>query len=796
MKISLAWLKEWVEIEQSPEALAEALSNAGFEVEAIEYQDQYLKKIVVAEIISADPHPNADKLRITRARTGAGEELQIVTAAANVGVGDKVPLALIGARLGEDFEIKKAKLRGVDSFGMYCSEKELGLARESSGVMILPSDAQIGMEIADYLDKRDVILDITSTANRGDCLSYLGMAREVAAISNKPLRKSLNVLGVSQGEATIRLENQVPDNCRLYFGRAMEGISVGESPTWLQKKLLASGMKPVNNIVDITNYVMLETGQPLHAFDLDEINKGCITIRKALTGESMETLDGIVRTFSSKETVIADGKGPLAIAGLMGGKRGEVGSGTHRILIEAAYFRPAVVRQASKKQNLRTEASHRFERGVDPDGVKKALETAAYWIAELSKGLITSADVSSQSGSLEPLRIDLRLRRVNRVLGTSLSLITVQDLLNRLHFKTKAQGDSLSVEVPSFRREDVTREADLIEEVSRIYGYQNIAATLPSGWGQSRLPHSQYLKGRIREKLVASGLQEVTTYSMVSAQLCQRVLPDYPMQNLIPVANPLTEDYSYLRDSLMPSLLDVAQKNVSRQEKNLFLFEIGKIFKKGEKDHGEAMRVCGLVSGEVLSSWAQKTIQADFFLIKGMVEDLLEFLGIYQKSYLILDQDHRFHPGRSAKIQISGETLGYLGELDPRVAHRFDLGQKVYVFDLDFDLLVKQSSLLRKYRPLPTYPAISRDLAFMAKESLNQVLLEEAIKKRGGSLLKSVRLFDCYQGAPIPAGYRSMAYSLTFMSPEKTLNEDEVNPVLENIVAALEKEFDIQLRSQ
>ncbi len=797
MKISLAWLREWVEIDLSPEDLAEALSNAGFEVESIEYQDQYLKKIVVAEILSADPHPNADKLRITRAGIGAGEELQIVTAASNVGVGDKVPLALIGARLAEDFEIKKAKLRGVDSFGMYCSEKELGLARESSGVMILPPETTVGLEIADYLDKRDIVLEVTSTANRGDCLSYTGIAREVAAITNKPLKKSLSGLGSTPVRASsVRLENKVPDECRTYIGRIMGSVQVAESPAWLKKKLLSSGMKPVNNVVDVTNYVMLEMGQPLHAFDLAEIKNGSLLVRNAAEGEPIRTLDGVERTLSSKDTIIADPEGPLAIAGLMGGKRGEVGPGTHSILMEAAYFLPASVRRASKRHNLRTEASHRFERGVDPEGVGKAIELASYWIAELCNGKVTSSDATSQTGLLEPLRIDLRIGRVNRVLGTSLSLSTVQEVLTRLQFKTKAKDDFLTVEVPSFRREDVTREADLIEEVSRIYGYRNIAATLPTGWGASRQPITHSFKETIREKLASSGLWDVITYSMVSASLYAKVLPGDSPEKLIPVVNPLTEDYAYLRDSLVPSLLEVAQRNTSRQENNLSLFEVGKVFRKGERDHGEALRVCGLLSGELLSTWSQKTIHADFFAAKGIIDDLFGFLGVRQVSYLVLDQDHRFHPGRSAKIQVGGEILGAVGELDPRIAQRFDLMQKVYLFDLDFDLLLKHSSSAKKYQPLPQYPAISRDLAFLVGSSLTQGVLESSIRKHGGALLKSVRLFDCYQGEPVPSGYKSMAYSLTFLSPEKTLTEEEVNPVLKNITAALEKDFGIQLRSQ
>lgn len=796
MKISLLWLKEWVEIELGPEALSDALSNAGFEVESIQYEDKYLHKIVVAEVISAEPHPNADKLRVTQARIGGGEELQIVTAATNVQVGNKVPLALIGARLAEDFEIKKAKLRGVDSFGMYCSEKELGMAKESSGVLILPADAPVGMEIADFLEKRDVVLEVSSTANRGDCLSYQGIAREVGAITAQPLKRSLPPFQEPrQGSASIQLENQSSEDCKLYYGRVLAGVQVQESPSWLKRKLLSSGMRPINNVVDITNYVMLESGQPLHAFDLDEIRASVVKVRSAEEGEMIKTLDGVERVLSSKDLVIADGTGPLALAGLMGGERGEVNAKTQRIFLEAAYFLPAAVRKSSKRHNLRTEASHRFERGVDPNGVIRAMDEATRHIMELTGGKVLGEDRLSRTEDFADSHVELRIPRVNQLLGTDLSLSQIQGILSRLQFECHPQGDRLSVKIPSFRREDVTREADLIEEVSRLFGYQNIPVTLPQGWGRSRVLPEQQFKSLIRSSLSAKGMKEVVTYSLVSAPLCQKVLLDYPVADLIPVANPLTEDYALMRDSLIPSLLEVAQRNRNRQQADLLFYEVGKIFLRTERGFEERLRICGLATGEMISSWSQAKVAADFFALKGIVESLLDELGIGWREYLVLDQDHRFHPSRSAMIRSRGKTLGCLGEVDPRVAARFDLSQKTYLFDLDFEILTGESSMHRKYYALPQFPAISRDLAFIVEARVSHQALSERIQKEGQDLLREVSLFDYYVGEPVPEGFKSMAYSLTFRAPDKTLTDEEVNPVLHKIIISLEKNFRIQLRS-
>ncbi|MHB1420582.1 MAG: phenylalanine--tRNA ligase subunit beta [Bacillota bacterium] len=805
MRVSYEWLKSYVDIDLSPEELAHRLTMAGIAVEGLERMGEEITGVVVGKIAQIQEHPNADKLVICQVDTGEERRYQVVTGAPNVREGQRIPVALAGAKLPTGLAIKKAQFRGVPSEGMLCSAQELKLdpnlliEGQEEGILVLEENAPLGVEITAVLGLNDVVLEFELTPNRADCLGVLNIAREIAAITGKSLK--LPTVEILAGENNINLPLTVKiedtDLCSRYVARMLDGVRIGPSPQWMQRRLRAAGMRPINNIVDVTNYVMLEMGQPLHAFDYATLQDRTIVVRRARPGEKLITLDNVVRELDPGMLIIADAEKPVALAGVMGGLDSEVTGDTRQILIESAYFNPVSIRKTSRKLGLRSEASSRFEKGVNLAGALDAATRAVQLMTQICAGQGRNSFVDECVTDLKTASILLRVEKVNRHLGTDLQAGTVKEILQRLQMRisdTSREGEMM-VEIPAYRG-DIEQEVDLIEEVARIYGFERIPTTLPDGTvGQAQRSLIQRGGDLFRELLTSCGLTEVITYSFVNPLVMDKIMfsPDDPLRRMVQIQNPLSEEQSVMRTTLIPNILEVAGRNASRRVMNLGIFELGKAFSPaGEGQPDEKTMITALCMGNQDKGWNWPAQEFDFYFLKGVVEELFRSLGI--------DCSFRtgsvagLHPGRAAEVLAGNEVIGIIGEVHPDVRENFQLPGRAVVFELNGDTLLEKAQLTVEYKSVGRFPAVNRDLAVVVAEEVPAATVSSIITSAGGRLLRGQHLFDLYQGEQVPAGYKSLAYSLTFQSPDRTLTDEEVGEIHRKVVGELNRRLGAQLR--
>ena len=797
MNVTLNWLKTYIDFELSPNELADRLTMLGVEVESIKQPGSELGGVVVGSVNAIKPHPNADKLVLCQVDIGEPEELQIVCGAPNVRVGMHAPVATIGATLPIGLTIKRAKLRGETSQGMLCSEKELALSEDAAGLMELSTDIPVGTPLATALGLDDTVFELEITPNRPDCLSLIGVAREIRAETGNPLK--LPQVDFKENKTDVRETTSVtigaPDLCPRYAARVIRGVKIGQSPAWLQQRLESVGIGVINNIVDITNFVLMEYGQPLHAFDYHKLTENRIVVRRAVSGEKLKTLDEIERELTSDMLVIADAEKPVALAGVMGGYDSEITEATYDVLLESAYFNPSSIRATAKALGMSTEASYRFERGADPGSVLAALDRAAQLITELAGGTTCKGVVDVYPGEQPLTEIQLRPKRVNFVLGTEIEPATMKEILTRLGFGVETSRSVYSVTVPTFRA-DITREIDLIEEIARVYGYDNIPTALPKGdIPVPALDPKVEVRRCIKQFLLASGMMEALNYSFSDPNSFDktRFAADNPLRSAIPLQNPLSPEMSVLRTTLLPGLLENAQRNRNHQIDTIALFEIGSVFTPSNQQK-EPEQVSGVLAGQVGEGvYSNPYRQPDFYDIKGLVEGILEVCGITDYK-LQKTGAPTFHPGRNAAVMLGDRQLGIFGEAHPEVLENYDLPYKAYLFDFDMEALVDAAIFAKRFEPISVYPKVERDLAIVVDKETLSDMPTELIYKTGGEWVESVRLFDVYEGEQVPEGKKSLAYTIIYHSATETLTDKAVNALHDKIVERLNQELGAELR--
>ena len=805
MNTSLSWIKAYVpELDVTAQEYTDAMTLSGTKVEGYEELDADLDKIVVGQIDKIEKHPDADKLIICQVNVGA-ETVQIVTGAPNVKEGDKIPVVLDGGRVAGGHEpgqrvaggikIKKGKLRGVESAGMMCSIEELGSNREmypeapEYGIYIFPEDTEVGADAVELLGLHDVVFEYEVTSNRVDCYSVVGIAREAAATFRKEFVPPV-VTAVGNDENVndfIKVTVEDPDLCPRYTARVVKNIKIGPSPKWMQRRLASVGIRPINNLVDITNYVMEEYGQPMHAYDLDTIAGGQIVVRRAKENETFVTLDGQERKLDESVLMICDGEKSVGIAGIMGGENSMITDDVHTMLFEAACFDGTNIRKSSKKVGLRTDASGKFEKGLDPNNAEAAMNRACQLIEEMGAGEVVGGMVDVYSKKKEPVRVPFDADEINGLLGTNISK---EEMLSYFK-KIDLEYDEASNEViaPTFRH-DLFRMADLAEEVARFYGYDNIPTTLPRGEATTgKLSFKLRVEEIARDIAEFCGFSQGMTYSFESPKVFDKLLipSDSPLRNTVDIMNPLGEDYSIMRTTSLNGMLTSLATNYNRRNKNVRLYELGNIYLPKS-----------LPLTELPEERMQFTLgmygDGDFFSMKGVVEEFFEKIGLHKKETYDPNAGKPYlHPGRQANIIYDGVVVGYLGEVHPDVADTYGIGTKAYVAVLDMPEITKRATFDRKYTGIAKFPAVTRDISMVMPKEILVGQVEEVIEKKGGAYLESYALFDLYEGAQIKEGYKSVAYSIVFRAKDKTLEEAEISQAMEKILAGLE-ELGIELR--
>ena len=790
MKVLLSWIKDYIDINETPEKIAEALTMTGLEVEEIIQPGKNIKGVVVGKILTKEAHPDSDHLTLCTVDVGQGEPLQIVCGAKNHKAGDVVPVAMIGAKLPSGFEIGKAKMRGVDSFGMLCSKRELGLSEDHSGLYILPQDLKLGEDIVTALKLDEVIFEVSITANRGDALSHLGIARELSAIFNLPLKR--DVLGEADGEGNvndmIKVDIQNNDLCPRYGARIVKNVKIGQSPEWMKDRLENVGIRSINNIVDITNYVMMDIGQPMHAFDYDKLTDKQIIVRNAKAGEKIITLDDVERTLEENMLVVADAKKAGAIAGVMGGVDASVSENTTTVLFEAATFNEVTVRKTSKKLALQSDSSYRFERGVNIDNVPIALNEACRFAKELADGQPVKGICDAYPKPEVLKQIKIRTKRLNKLVGINLTTEQIETYLLRFKFDTKRDGEDLIVDVPPYRH-DITQEVDLIEEVARLYGYNNIPETLPAVASNLHLPTAlQKLEKRLKDHMVSNGFRELITYSFIPAELNTCFQEKKPLV----LKNALSEEMKVLRTSLKWNMFDAIKRNVLNDEFNLKFFEIGKVFHSAD-ENGEQTRLCiGFCGAQNHLDWHDSKKEYDLFTIKGFVQSIADLCKT--KIRFAPSNNTIFHPTMQMDIQLGKTIIGSFGQIHPNLLDNKKLPKSIFIIELDLDKLSEVAETTPRFKAIPEIPAIKRDLALLSPAKVAHRDIQKILVAEGGSLLEDCHLFDVYQGKGIQEGYRSLAYSLSFRDQKKTLTDTEVQPLIDKMVEKLDKALQIKLR--
>ncbi len=804
MIVTYNWLKEFVDCNLAPEELAHRLTMAGLEVDAMELIGVGLDTVIVARLVSVDPHPEADRLTVCQVETGSGR-VQVICGAKNHRSGDLVALAQVGSVLPGDFKIKRSKIRGLESQGMLCSEKELGLAEESVGIMILPAGLPLGIPVFEALGLKDVRFELGLTPNRADCLSIVGVAREVAAMTGSALRLPPAVVAENgeeiERQTSVTIEE--PELCPRYAARLIRNVTIGPSPEWMVRRLESVGQRSINNVVDVTNYVLLELGHPLHAFDFRLLRGGRIVVKRAAGGALFTTLDSQQRPLESTDLTICDGEGPVALAGIMGGENSEIQTDTVDILLESAYFHPGAIRRTSKRLGIHTESSHRFERGADINMVPVALDRAAALIAEVAGGTVAKGAIDNYPKPMAARRIELSVHQTNRILGLVLTPAVIRGLLAAIGLESETgqedNADVLCVNLPTFRP-DLEREIDLIEEVARLNGYDRIPVSLPESRIACQMPpvHVERI-GRARNAMVAAGFSEVINYSFVAPDAWDRIrLPlDDPRRQTVAILNPLNEEQSVMRTSLVPSLLETAARNLAYRSRDLRLFELRPVFLHApdqelprERQHLVAA-ICGRRAPE---GWGQPDDAVDFFDLKGTVEDLFRQFRVTEVAWDPASSEPFMHPGKSCSIKAGSVPVGIIGEVHPEVLSRYQIDSPLYLVDLDLDAVFSKTGVFPGIRPLSRFPDVCRDSALLLAEDVTAGQLLQAIDRVKPRFVEDVLLFDVYRGAGVPAGQKSVAIRVRYRSPEKTLTDEEIQSAHGRIVKALEREFAAKIR--
>ncbi|MDA8137798.1 MAG: phenylalanine--tRNA ligase subunit beta [Desulfobacteraceae bacterium] len=805
MKVSLSWLSEYVPVQMPVDQLAHMLTMTGLEVEGVEDRYAYLAKVVVARIAAVAPHPNADKLKLCTVQAG-GTSFQVVCGAPNAAQGMLAPLALPGCELLGGMTVKEGEIRGQRSQGMLCSQAELGLGPDRAGLMALDPNLTDGQALNRALGLSDMVLEVSLTPNRADCLSLIGIAREIAGFQGVRVKRPKARLPKARGriEDLTSVTIQSPEHCPRYAARLVENVKVGPSPFWLQDRLNSVGLRPINNIVDVTNYIMMETGQPLHAFDFDHLAENRIVVRTAAEGEFFTTLDGKERRLNSHMLMICDGQRPVAVGGVMGGLNSEIETGTSRVLIESAYFNPISIRKTAKVLGLKTDASHRFERGVDPQGTLYALDRCAQLITQLARGRLVEGCIDVKYDLPQAPAITLSVAAANRLLGTGMPRAEMARLLNAIEFKAKAGKDNtLLVEVPSFRV-DVSRPEDLMEEVARRAGYDQIPVTFPamSAEGQAE-PKLLSQRRRIRDLLTGMGFTEAINYSFIHPDSCRRLrLPESDARcRQLAVLNPLSEDQAVMRTSLVPGLLETMKRNMARQNRNLKLFETGKIFisNGSNAQPDEIEMLAGLWTGDRAElHWDAKSEPCDFYDLKGAVEGLLDGLRLGAVRFTRLDKAQCFYtqPGASAQILCGEDQIGLIGQVHPQVLAAYDLRQEVFIFELEMLRLGAHIPEATQSQPLPKYPSTTRDLSLIVNQDLEADALLAHVRRMDEPLMEEVRLVAVFSGQPIATGRKSVSLRMVYRSAETTLEDATVNELHMRIASHLMEHFKAQLQGQ
>jgi phenylalanyl-tRNA synthetase beta chain len=801
MIVTYNWLKDFVDFDLSSDALADLLTMIGLEVEGVRPVGADLDDVVVAIVREKLQHPNADKLSLCQVDNGK-EILSIVCGAQNFKEGDTVALAQIGAVLPGDFRIKRSKIRGCESFGMLCSEKELGLAEESDGIMVLPAGLSLGTPVFDALGMKDVIFEVGLTPNRADCLSVIGIAREIAAVLGKtvnyPSYEFTENGPAIEDVATIRIDD--PDLCPRYMARYITGCTIGPSPAWMVTRLNAVGIRSINNVVDSTNYVLLEYGHPLHAFDYRLLAGGTVVVRRAGEGERFVTLDGQERVLTHDDLTIRDAEKAIALAGIMGGENSEISDSTTDILLESAYFAPSAIRRTAKRLGMHTEASHRFERGADVSILSCALDRAASLMAELAGGKIASGTIDVYPAPLQPRMIPIRLDRIERILGVEISADAVRNIFHNLEFTVECPEPGVfNVTVPTFRV-DLEREIDLVEEVARLNGYENIPVTMPKVRTFSDRPsRHQALERKLRDLFVAQGLSEVITYSFINPLLYDKILLDEndPRRKTINVLNPLTEDQSVMRTTLLPGLLETTARNVSFRQMNVQIFEMRRVYLPTDNAELplEPVYAAGILTGlRDPECWSRNRDPLDFYDVKGMLENLFETVGISMVGFEARELDAYYHPGKACSVYAGNLRIGSFGELHPTVQENFTIEKPLYFFELDFEKLVSLSSDVISVSAPPRFPDTFRDIAMLVQDDTETGAVLECIRGNKIKEIENVELFDLYKGKGIPEGHKSIAVRVRYRSAERTLTDEEVNRLHERVVKNLLSKINVTIR--
>ncbi|WP_053956172.1 phenylalanine--tRNA ligase subunit beta [Inediibacterium massiliense] len=797
MFISTQWLNDYVDIKNLDiDTLSNGLVMSGSNIETVEMLGENIEKIVVGKILEIKPHPDAQKLVVTQVDIGE-EVIQIVTGATNVEEGQYIPVVLHGGKLPDGTKIKKGKLRGIVSNGMMCGGEELGINDKvfpthkiKDGIYILDEEYPLGTDIKDILELNDHVIEFEITPNRPDCLSVIGMARETAATFNLSLKyPDINIKEETEDikdYASIEVKNN--ELCKRYVARVIKDVVVTHSPQWLQNRLRKMGMRSINNIVDITNYVMLELGQPLHAFDLDQLKNQKIVVKNA-EEKTFTTLDEAERNIDENMLMIYDGEKAVAVAGVMGGLNSEVTKSTQTILLESANFNGDSVRTTSKRLGLRTEASARFEKGVDLDLALKAANRVCQLIEQIGAGKVVKGVIDIYPKVEEEKNILVRPNRINELLGTKLSKSEMIKILEKLEMKVQDEEENMMVTVPTFRF-DITQEIDFVEEIARIYGFNRLDMTLPKGSSQGAKTNGQIIEDIIKNTLNAVGLNEIQTYSFMSPKVFDLLCigKESFMRRVVKVINPLGEENSIMRTTLMGNMLEVLSRNYNRNVEEARAFELGNTFIP------QNIPVTELPIEKKVLTIGMYGKEVDFYSMKGAVEALLKRLGIENIEYIPEKNHATFHPGRCANIVYGNHTLGVMGEIHPDVLENYKMGTRVYVVEIDGTMLMEVTRLDRVYKELPKYPAMTRDIALVVKDEVYVKQIEDIARVNGGEILENIKLFDVYKGKQIEEGYKSIAYSLTYRAKNRTLTDEEVTKVHEKIVKTLEEKLGGSLR--
>lgn len=805
MKVSYQWLQEYLDLDVAPQDLAEKIARTSVDINDVYSLSDGLKKIVVGEVVKCENHPDSDHLHVCQVDVGEEEPIQIVCGAPNVQEGKKVIVALHGARIADNQKIKRGKIRGVESNGMLCALQEIGFSDKiapkdyEDGIYFLPDDAKNGDPVFKYLGMDDTIIDTDVTPNRGDMLSIYGNVNDIAAFYGlKPHFKEITIKEEGTEKTADLLQAEINDTkiAPTYKLRVIKGVKITESPLWLQIRLWNSGIRPVNNVVDVTNYVLLKYGQPLHSYDYDQLSGKNFGVRHANEGEKFVTLDGDEQTLKANDIVVTVDDQPVALAGTMGGEGTAVSDDTTTVALEAAIFDPVMVRKQARRLDLHSESSMRFERGINPVTVETALNEAAEMIKELAGGTITAGIVTGSEAPAVDTPIKLSLAKINHVLGTSLTMEQVTDIFDRLAFAYTVDGDDQLTVIAPARRWDISLAADLYEEIARIYGYDNLPSTLPT-MTRNRgglTPRQRFIRAS-RHDLEGMGLTQAISYSLTTVEKAKQ-FQIKPLAEPMKLDFPMSSDHVATRMNIVSGLLNDIAYNVARNVDNVALYEEGRVFlPMGDERPVEQEHLAAAVTGQmVANSWNKKDQPVDFFQLKGIVERYLKNMGIAGEiTYVPTSDRPEMHPGRTADIMVDDQLVGFIGQVHPQTAKEYKIPE-TYVFELNLELLLAAPKIENEYTPISKYPSITRDIALLVDDDVENATIVEAIKQKGGAYLKDIHLFDVYAGSHLPAGKKSLAYTLTYQDDKGTLTEDQVNAAFDKVTAYLQDKVDAEIR--